>query len=214
MHIGNVLNNKTLNKTSLEKDLGVFVSNDLKPSQHVAKVTARANGIIGLVKKNFEFLDAETILSIHCTMIRPILEYAVQSWCPYLEKDIDELEKIQHRITKIVPGFHDLPYEERCRRLKLPTLKERRMRGDLIEVYKILRGHEGSDYNKFFKLRSDSTTRGHKWKLEKREHHKSLLRGGWFAIRVVNPWNDLPAHVVEAPSIAAFKRNLDKHMGY
>ena len=192
--------------------MGVFFSCDLKPSQHVAKVTARANGIIGLVKKNFDYLDAETILSIHCTMIRPILEYAVQSWCPYLEKDIEELEKIQHMITKIVPGLQDLPYDERCRRLKLPTLRLRRQRGDLIEVYKILQGHEGSDYTKFFKL-SESNTRGHNWKLEKREHHKSTLRGGWFAIRVVNPWNDLPAQVVNAPSIATFKTRLDKHLG-
>ena len=219
MHVGKqnqkenyVLNNKILNKTVLEKDLGVFVSCDLKPSQHVAKVAAKANKIIGLVKKNFDYLDADTIMSIHCTIIRPILEYAVQSWCPYLAKDIDELEKIQHRITKLVPGLQDLSYEDRCKHLKLPTLSLRRQRGDLIEVYKILRGHEGSDYTKFFKLRN-SNTRGHNWKLEKREQHKSLQRGGWFAIRVVNPWNNLPAHVVDAPTIATFKTRLDKYLG-
>ena len=215
MHIGfnnpketYTLNNNVLNETKLEKDLGVFISCDLKPSQHVAKVAARANKIIGLVKKNFEYLDAETILSIHCSMIRPILEYAVQSWCPYLAKDIEELEKIQHRVTKLVPELRDLPYEERCRRLKLPTLSQRRLRGDLIEVYKILRGHEGSDYRKFFKL-SVSNTRGHNWKLEKQGHHKSQQRGEWFAIRVVNPWNNLPNDVVEAPTIATFKTRLD-----
>ena len=108
----------------------------LKPSQHVAKVAARANSIIGLVKKNFDYLDSETILSIHTTIIRPMLEYAVQSWCPYQAKDIEELEKIQHRITKLVPGFQDLPYDERCRRLKLPKLSERRDRGDLIQGVK------------------------------------------------------------------------------
>ena len=172
MHIGKqnlktdyTLNNKILKKTVLEKDLGVFVSCDLKPSQHVAKVAARANSIIGLVKKNFDYLDSETILSIHTTIIRPMLEYAVQSWCPYQAKDIEELEKIQHRITKLVPGFQDLPYDERCRRLKLPKLSERRDRGDLIETYKILRGHEGTDFTKFFKLRVGNT-RGHNWKLE------------------------------------------------
>jgi len=219
MHIGKnnlkadyTINNRTLNETELEKDLGVFVSHDLNPSQHVAKVAAKANGIIGLVKKNFDYLDAETILSIHCTMIRPTLEYAVQCWSPYLVKDIEELEKIQHRITKLVPGLQDVPYEERCKRLNLQTLVQRRQRGDLIEVYKILRGHEGSDYTKFFKLRSGNT-RGHNWKLEKKEQHRSLMRGGWFAIRVVNPWNDLPHYVVNAPTIATFKTRLDKHFG-
>ena len=140
-----------------------------------------------------------------------MLEYAVQSWCPYQAKDIDELEKIQHRITKLVPGFQDLPYDERCRRLKLPKLSVRRERGDLIETYKILRGHEGTDFTKFFKLRVGST-RGHNWKLEKREQHQSQLRGEWFAIRVINPWNNLHAHVVDVPSIATFKTRLDKYM--
>ena len=219
MHIGTnnpkeryTLNNNLLNETKLEKDLGVFISCDLKPSQHVAKVAARANKIIGLVKKIFDYIDAETIMSIHCTMIRPILEYAVQSWCPYLAKDINELEKVQHRVTKLVPDLQDLSYEERCEKLNLPTLKQRRERGDLIEVYKILRGHEGSDYRKFFKLRR-SNTRGHSWKLEKQEHSRGLQRGEWFAIRVVNPWNSLPADVVEAPTIATFKTRLDSYLG-
>ena len=59
------------------------------------------------MKKNFDYLDAETILAIHCGVIRPILEYAVQSWCPYLIKDIEELEKVQHRVTKLIPGMSD-----------------------------------------------------------------------------------------------------------
>ena len=95
-----------------------------------------------------------TILAIHCGVIRPILEYAVQSWCPYLLKDIEELEKVQHRVTKLVPGMSDWTYEARCKELKLPTLKQRRLRGDLIETYKILRGHKGADYKKFFYQRS------------------------------------------------------------
>ena len=101
-----------------------------------------------------------------------------------------------------------MPYEQRCKELKLLTLKQRRLRGDLIEVYKILRGFEGTDYQKFFKFRKGNT-RGHQWKLEKREHSTGLERGGWFSIRVINPWNDLPPNVVNAPSINAFKKNLD-----
>ena len=156
----------------MEKDLGVLVSNDLKPSKHVAEVAARANNIVGLIRRNFDYLDAETVVTLHCTLIRPILEYAVQSWCPYLVKDIEELEKVQHRMTKLVPGLQEnVPYEERCKKLGLPTLKQRRERGDLIEVYKILNGYEGSDYRTFFKLRK-SRTRGHNWKLKKKGAHK------------------------------------------
>ena len=218
MHIGKhnqkhdyVLNNKNLKKSEFEKDLGVLVSNDLKPSRHVAAVALKANKVVGIIKRNFEYLDKETIVSLHCSLVRHILEYAVQSWCPFLVKDIDELEKVQHRITKLVPGLEDLPYEERCRELKLQTLKDRRLRGDLIEVYKILHGFEGTDYRKFFKLRQ-SSTRGHAWKIEKREHSSGLERGGWFSIRVINPWNELPSKVVDAPTIRIFKKELDEYM--
>ena len=137
----------------------------------------------------------------------------MQSWCPYLKKDIEELEKVQHRVTKLVPGLYDWSYEARCKELRLPTLQQRRLRGDLIETYKILNGHEGSDYRKFFKLR-ESSTRGHDWKLEKKEHINSQVREGWFAIRVVNPWNSLPSNVVNAPSIATFKTRLDEYLDF
>ena len=176
-------------------------------------MAARANHIVGFIRRNFDYLDAETVVTLHCTLIRPILEYAVQSWCPYLVKDIEELEKVQHRMTKLVPGLQEnVPYEERCKKLGLPTLKQRRERGDLIEVFKILNGYEGSDYRTFFKLRQ-SRTRGHNWKLEKREHINSTVRSGWFTIRVINPWNSLPPSVVNAPSIATFKERLDEHLG-
>ena len=90
-------------------------------------------------------------------------------------------------------------------------MKEKRLQGDLIEVYKILHGFEGTNYHKFFKLREGST-RGHEWKLEKREHSSGLERGGWFSIRVINPWKELPQKVVNAPSIGAFKRELDTYL--
>ena len=126
-------------------------------------------------------------------------------------KDIEELEKVQHRVTKLVPGMSDWTYEARCKELKLPTLKQRRLRGDLIETYKILRGHEGADYRKFFEL-NVGITRGNVWKLKKREHISSQVREGWFSYRVVNPWNELPDNVVDAPSIKTFKRRLDEYL--
>ena len=218
MHIGSknpksdyFLNDKVLAKTEVEKDLGVLVLCDLKPSKHVATVAAKANRIVGLIRKNFDFLDAETVVALHCSLVRPILEYAVQSWCPYLVKDIEELEKVQSRVTRLVPGFQDMSSEARLKKLELPSLLERRQRGDLIEVYKILNGYEGTDYTKFFKLRK-GPTRGHPWKLEKNEHFSSQVREGWFTIRVVNPWNSLPTNVVNAPSIATFKERLDEYL--
>ena len=113
-------------------------------------------------------------------MVRPHLEYAVQSWSPYSKKYIEELEKVQRRATKLSPDLKDLPYEERCRLLGLTTLEKRRQRGDLIETYKILNGMENIDYDMFFALR-DSNTRTNTVKLQKSGHWRTLVRANSFS---------------------------------
>ena len=111
-------------------------------------------------------MDGEIFLPLYLTLVRPLMEYAVQCWSPYLQGDIDLLERVQQRVTKLVPGISHLPYNQRCQELKLQTLRERRLRGDMIEVYKLLNGFEDVDYRKFFNL-SDRQSRGHSLKLKK-----------------------------------------------
>ena len=219
MHIGynNVkqdynLNGRTLAKTEAEKDLGVLVSSNLKPSNHVAVVAARANSRLGIIKRNFEYLDKEMLRTLYLSLVRPLLEYAVQSWSPYLQRDIDTIEKVQRRATKLVPELSNMPYEQRCKELNIQTLKERRIRGDMIEVYRILNGYDDIDPRKFFKL-SNRTSRGHSLKLQYPDHWRTQVRANFFSIRVIKPWNELPSKVVEANSVATFKSNYDKFIG-
>ena len=113
-------------------------------------------------------------------------------------------------MTKLVLEVKDLSYEERCARLGLTTLEQRRLRGDLIETFKIVHGYENIDRSMFFEL-SDGSTRSNSCKLKKRGHHRTLVRANTFSIRVINPWNALPESVVRAPSIGAFKHRLDEH---
>ena len=75
-------------------------------------------------------------------MVRPHLEYAVQVWNPYFQKDIDALEKIQRRATKLPPQLRKKPYQIRLRELNFTSLEIRRERGDLIEFYKTEKGLE------------------------------------------------------------------------
>ena len=75
-------------------------------------------------------------------VVIPHLEYCIQAWRPYRKKDIDTLEHIQRRATKITPGLRDLSYEERLNECGLTTLETRRLRGDHIEVFKIFNGYE------------------------------------------------------------------------
>ena len=75
-------------------------------------------------------------------VVRPHLEYCIQAWRPYRKKDIDTLEHIQRRATKITPGLRDFSYEERLKECGLTTLETRRLRGDHTEVFKIFNGYE------------------------------------------------------------------------
>ena len=70
-------------------------------------------------------------------MVRPHLEFAITSWCPYLKKDIDMIEKIQRRATKLVPNLKHLNYSIRLSKFGLTDLTTRRLRGDLIQLFKL-----------------------------------------------------------------------------
>jgi len=97
------------------------------------------------------------------------MKYCVQAQSPYLKKDIECLEKVQRSATKMVHGLRYLSYEQRLRHLKLTTLKERRIRGDLIETFKNMTGKERVDQSQFFqRSTSEYQLRGHTMKLSKK----------------------------------------------
>ena len=102
------------------------------------------------IKKNWSFYGTRTQIS-HLRDNKVLLYCIVLYWSPYLRKDIDMLEKIQRRATKLIPGLRDLRYEERLKECGLTTLETRRLRGDQIDVFKILNGFENIDCNIFFR---------------------------------------------------------------
>ena len=208
-NIGYKLNGETIRSSDVEKDLGVYVAKDLKQSHHIGTIVKKANRMVGLIKRNFECLDKEMCRVLYCSLVRPHLEYAMHSWCPYYRKDIEEVEKVQRRMTRLVPELKGYDYEERCKQLEITPLEKRRQRGDLIETYKILSGMENIDYEIFFELH-ESATRSNTRKLRKRGHWNTLVRANTFSVRVVNNWNSLPEEIVTAPSISIFKSRLDQ----
>jgi len=131
---------------------------------------------------------------------------------PLQKGDIEAIEKVQKRATKLVTLLKKLPYKERLLQLNLHTLKYRRLRGDMIEVYKITRDM----YDKSVALelpRNVSSTRGNKYKLQNHISFHYNFRRFSFAARVVNMWNSLPDHVVDVNSLKQFETRLDKFWG-
>ncbi len=202
-----------LESSTCEKDLGVQVDDNLSFSRHINEKITKANAIMGVVRRSFRHLDSHIFPKIFKTMIRPHLEYAAPVWSPYLKNDIIKIERVQRRATKQVPDLKDMSYKERLTKLRLPTLAYRRMRGDLIEVYKLLNNKYDTQVSDLLSLHRDmnpnSTTRGHSLKLcKKRFHHK--FSGNTFTRRVVDLWNQLPEKVVTATSLICFEKQLDE----
>ena len=208
------MNDEVLIDTEEERDLGVTIHKSLKPSCHIAHSVKRANQMLGMIRRSFQYKDIKTMLFnllLYKSMVRPHLEYAVQAWCPNKISDIKLLEGVQRRFTKCIPDLNKLPYEMRLKNLNLTTLETRRIRGDLMEVYRIVYGIERIDWKFLFSKAPYHGTRGHTMKLEKNVMHLDI-RKYLFSQRVIGYWNALPQTVIDAKSINKFKSQLKIHL--
>lgn len=197
-----------LEKVSSIKDLGVIFDSRLNFRQHIQDKINKAYSMIGLIKRNFIHMDKHTFVMLYKSLVRTHIEYAVSVWCPYKKGDIEDIEKIQKRATKLI-SLKKLSYKDRLIKLKLPTLKYRRLRGDMIEVFKILHNYYDLDVAPKLVLNNTSFTRGNSLKLLNHTFRYDLRKYS-FPARIVNVWNSLPNTVVQAASIDTFKNRLDR----
>ena len=144
MHLGKnnpkysyTLNGTVLNETTSEKDLGVFIDPLLNFEDHINITVKKARKMSGLVTRTITYKSKEIMLPLFKSLIRPILEYGNAIWSPFLKKKIDFVESVQRSFTKCIIGLNKLEYNQRLKVLGLPSLEFRRLRGDLIETYKI-----------------------------------------------------------------------------
>lgn len=199
-----------LEDSQAEKDLGVWLDSNLNFDGHIDRAIAKANQILGMIKRTFTFRNETTLKQLYVALVRPHLEYANVVWHPRYQKHVNRLEKVQHRATKLVPRIKDLSYEERLRIMELPSLAYRRFRGDAIEVYKYTHGMYRIDGQTLFSMnqRDELQTRGHALKLQYR-FCRTMKRQNTLGNRMVGAWNCLPAEVVMAPSVNCFKASFD-----
>ena len=195
------MNNTVLLSTEMKKDVGVVVSSDMKVSEQCGIAGRKGNQILGLIRRN---------IALYISLVRPHLEYCIHAWRPHMRKYIDKLERVQRRATRLISEISQLSYEERHQQCRLTTLETRRIRGDQIEVFKIMHGYERLNKDMFFRIKNDSITRGHSLALVK-SHSRLDIRKYTFSQRVVNDRNKLPEECINATSVNMFKNKIDQY---
>ena len=209
---------QVLDTVESEKDVEVMVHQSLKPSLQCTRAAEKANQVLGQLSRGITYRDKQTFLKLYKVYVRPHLEYAVASWNPWLEADKEMLEKVKRRAINMVSNFQSRNYRDKLLEAGLTTLEERRKRGDLIYMYRIMTGKDDVHHSTWFQKMSDreggANTRAAAGYLNvlPPDNCNNDTRRNFFSQRVVDSWNSLPDRVKQAETVNQFKNSLDDHL--
>jgi Reverse transcriptase (RNA-dependent DNA polymerase)/Endonuclease-reverse transcriptase len=202
-----------LEVTKEERDIGVLVTDDLKPSAQCAKAAKTATTVLGQILRSFRYRDKNIFKALYLRYVRPHLEFSSPAWSPWLQKDVQVLEKVQKRAVRMINGLNADTYEGKLRELGIQSLADRRKEADMVLTYKVL--HEKCSVNRDLwpKLINEHgrnaphLTRSATDELRLRQPlARNDRRKNFFTVRACEEWNKLPPNVKKAKSIGQFKK--------
>ena len=193
-----------------------MVNNKLKWNDQVNKAAQTANGVLASLKSTFNHQTTTNFKKLYTAFVRPHLEYCTAAWNPSQKKDIKILEKVQRRATKLVPHLRNLSYVARLAAIGIPSLEDRRTRGDIIQMNKIEKGLSVVRLHALTGVAptpdpelSSSNLRRSKLRLI-RQFCTSKSREQFLTNRVASLWNEIPEATLNSISVNAFKDKFDK----
>ena len=175
----------------------------------MSKARCKALAEIARIRRNFTYIDKRAFCVLYNQRIRPHLDYGMTACPPGSSADSKLLEAVQSKATALVYGLKKMNSEERRKKLRLMTLEQRRDRGDLIEVFKMLKGLTRINPNHFWEVRE---ARGGPRLVKEMAVNGRKPRHSFFSYRVIQKWNLLPADLKMAPSLDSFKNRLDEKL--
>ena len=208
------MNGQPLEVASDEKDIGVIISDDLKPSLQCAAAAKKANMTLGRMARAVHYRDHRIWLRLYQIYVRPQLEYAIQAWRPWMAKDINLLENVQKRAVRMSSGLKGKSYEEKLTEVGMQTLEARRARGDAIQIWKIMNKYDDVEEDIWFTRCTETAVRD----TRQNSNHLNLthkvfntdFRKNSFSVRASRIWNSLPDELRESVTLREFKCRYDE----
>ena len=119
----------------------MLTSDVLSWNFHIANITAKANSILGLIKRACRDVnDVTTLKTLYCSLVRLRVEFPFQVWNPYTKSNISRIESIQRRATKFILKSDD-EHLVRLRKLRFLSLEDRSLMADVVFSYKVVNNH-------------------------------------------------------------------------
>ena len=204
------IHDNTLQKKILEKDLGVLFSVKLNFHEHIHSVVKKANRQLGIITRVFKDRNFDTIVPLYKTFVRPLLEYNSIIWSPYLKQHDQKIESVQMKMCKLLVRLSSLSYKEKLKKVKLLTLRARRIKHQLMTVYKIMNHDIDLCFDDYFQKSHFKKTRGNVFKLSIPKSRTNIYKN-FFSCSIIKHWNSFKSSEILVRSPKLFNTNINKY---
>ena len=193
--------------TNSYKDLGIIITDQLSFDEHINGMVNKARQRLGLIRRTFCHCEQQISITLYKTHVRSVLEYGSLIWHPYKVKNINKIEGVQRRMTGSFQNLRHLPYRERLKELNLLSLSTRRIRYQLIFLYKMFHGRINVDFRELFHVVTDFRTRGNHLRIQPKNSRHDYRRH-FFTSSIAKYWNMLSDDEINNNSLSQFKSTL------